>query len=67
MDAPPSVSPEVLAALPAEVLALIQWMARQIAQLQREVAELKARLDKDSTNSSIPPSATHPHLSLIHI
>jgi transposase len=61
MDAPPSVSPEVLAALPAEVLALIQWMARQIAQLQREVAELKARLDKDSTNSSIPPSATHPH------
>jgi transposase len=61
MDAPPSVSPEVLAALPAEVLALIQWQARQIAQLQREVAELKARLDKDSTNSSLPPSATHPH------
>jgi transposase len=61
MDAPPSVSPDVLAALPAEVLALIQWQARQIAQLQREVAELKARLNKDSTNSSLPPSATHPH------
>jgi transposase len=61
MDTPPSVSPDVLVSLPAEVLALIQWQARQIAQLQREVAELKARLDKDSTNSSIPPSASHPH------
>ncbi len=61
MDAPPSVSPDVLAALPADVLALIQWQARQIAQLQREVAELKARLNKDSANSSLPPSATHPH------
>jgi transposase len=61
MDAPPSVSPEVLAALPAEVLALIQWQARQIAQLQREVAELKDRLNKNSSNSSLPPSATHPH------
>ena len=61
MDAPPSVSPDVLAALPAEVLALIQWQARQIAQLQREVADLKAQLTKNSTNSSVPPSATHPH------
>jgi transposase len=61
MDAPPSVSPDVLAAVPAEVLALIQWQARQMAQLQREVAELKARLNKDSTNSSLPPSAAHPH------
>jgi transposase len=61
MDAPPSVSPDVLAALPAEVLALIQWQARQIVQLQREVAELKARLDKNSSNSSLPPSSSHPH------
>ena len=61
MDAPAPVSPDVLAALPAEVLALIQWQARQIARLQCEVAELKARLDKDSTNSSVPPSAAHPH------
>ena len=61
MDAPPPVSAEDLAATPASVLALLQWQARQIAQLQREVAELKARLDKDSTNSSTPPSAAHPH------
>jgi transposase len=61
MDAPPAVSAEVLAALPAEVLALLQWQAWQIARLQREVAELRARLDRDSTNSSVPPSAAHPH------
>src|SRR5579883_91826 len=61
MDAPPPVSAEVLTALPAEVLALIQWQARQIAQLQREVAELKAQINKDSTNSSLPPSSAHPH------
>ena len=47
--------------MPAEVFALIQWQVRQIAQLQREVADLKARLNKDSTNSSVPPSAAHPH------
>lgn len=68
MDAPPPVSVEVLAALPAEVLALIQWQARQIArltarvaELEAEVADLKARLNKDSTNSSLPPSSAHPH------
>src|SRR6478735_743057 len=61
MDAPPPVSNADLAATPALVIALIQWQTRQIAQLQREVAELRARLNKDSTNSSRPPSATHPH------
>jgi transposase len=68
MDAPPLVSEADLAATPASVIALIQWQARQIArltarvaELEAEVAELKARLNKDSTNSSLPPSATHPH------
>ena len=32
-----------------------------MAELKAEVAELKARLAKDSTNSSLPPSAMHPH------
>lgn len=72
MDAPPSVSAGDLAATPASVLALIQWQARQIerltarvAELEAEVAELKARLNKDSTNSSVPPSAAHPHVKPI--
>jgi transposase len=67
MDAPPLVSPEVLASLPAEVLALIKWQARQIQLLTARVAALEAELaqlkqgGKNPTNSSLPPSTTHPH------
>src|SRR3569623_1878351 len=61
MDAPPSVSAEDLAARPSSVLALIHWLTARVQRLEAEVAELKARLNKDSTNSSLPPSATHPH------
>jgi transposase len=68
MDNPPPVSDADLAATPASVIALIQWQARQIqrltarvAELEAQVAELKARLNKDSTNSSLPPSSAHPH------
>lgn len=68
MDAPPFVSPEDLAATPPSVLALIQWQARQIqrlmarvAELEAQVADLTARLNKTPLNSSLPPSSTHPH------
>ena len=61
MDAPPPVSAEDLAATPASVLALLQWLTARVSKLEAEVAELKARLNKDSTNSSTPPSVTHPH------
>lgn len=61
MDAPPKVSPEVLASLPAEVIALIQWQAEQIRLLMARVAELEAKLAKNPSNSSKPPSSTYPH------
>jgi transposase len=61
MDAPPPVSAEDLAATPASVLALLQWLTARVATLEAEVAELKARLSKDSPNSSRPPSSAHPH------
>ncbi len=65
MDAPPAVSPGVLASLPAEVLALIAWQARQIERLSARVAELECQLvslsGKGPSNSSKPPSTTHPH------
>jgi cell division protein FtsB len=68
MNAPPPVSDADLAATPGSVIALIQWQARQIARLTARVAELEAqvadltdRVNKDSSNSSVPPSATHPH------
>lgn len=61
MDAPPLVSPSVLASLPAEVLALIQWQATQIERLSARVAELERQIGKNSSNSSKPPSTEHPH------
>ena len=58
MDAPPPVSADDLAATPPSVLALIHWLTARVSTLEAEVAELKARLNKDSTNSSLPPSAS---------
>jgi transposase len=61
MDAPPTLSSDVLAALPPAVVAFIQWQSDQILRLTARVAELEAKLGKDPTNSSKPPSTTHPH------
>lgn len=61
MDAPPLVSPSVLASLPSEIVALIQWQAAQIERLSARVAELERQLGKNSSNSSKPPSSEHPH------
>lgn len=58
---PPPLPPSVLAALPSAVVALLQWQAAQIVRLTDRVAALEARLGKDSTNSSKPPSIEHPH------
>ena len=50
--------------LPAEIVALIEGLRRQVADLQRENqalraenAELRRRLDQDSSTSSKPPSS----------
>jgi transposase len=61
MSKPPPVSAEDLAATPASVLALVHWLTARVSALEAEVADLKAKLNKDSTNSSVPPSAAHPH------
>ncbi len=61
MDAPPKVCPAILASLPAEVIALLHWQAEQIRLLTARVAELEAKLGKNPSNSSKPPSSTHPH------
>jgi transposase len=66
MDAP-NLTAEMLAALPADVLAFINWLLKENARLRCEVAELKAevaelrdRLNKNSSNSSKPPSTDLP-------
>jgi transposase len=61
MDAPQALPLEILSALPPTVVALIHWQAEQIRVLNARVAELEAKLGKDSSNSSLPPSTTHPH------
>ena len=68
MEARPVVEPEVLASLPASVMALLAWQAEEIRRLSAKVDELMARVvelegtrGKDSTNSSKPPSTEHPH------
>jgi transposase len=43
--------------LPPEIEALIAAQAQEIARLRAEVAELRRRLDLDSTTSSKPPSS----------
>ena len=43
--------------LPHEIEALIVAQAREIERLGAEVAELRRRLDLDSTTSSKPPSS----------
>ena len=58
--------PEVMwARLPEEVreilLVIIQGYRTRIDQLEAKVAQLEARLNQNSSNSSIPPSANPPH------
>ena len=45
----------------AAITALVQQYERQLQALQKQVHELQQRLNKNSTNSSKPPSSEHPH------
>ncbi|HVK10180.1 MAG TPA: IS66 family transposase [Gemmataceae bacterium] len=59
MDAP-TLPPELLADLPPAVVAYIRWLEGRVAQLDARVADLEAKLNRNSTNSSRPPSADPP-------
>jgi len=61
MDAPAPLPPDVLVGLPPAVVALIQWQAEQIARLTSRIVELERKAGKNSSNSSMPPSTSHPH------
>lgn len=61
MDAP-LLAPDVLASLPPAVVELLRGLQARIAQLEAENAELRVRLQQNSSNSSRPPSSDPPHV-----
>jgi len=61
------VTDEMMAGWPPEARAVVRMLQQQIDELRAEVAELKARLAKDSTNSSLPPSVVHPHAKPVSV
>jgi len=54
----PPITSEQLAALPADVQALVRSL---LEYYERRIAELEARLNRTPQNSSLPPSSQHPH------
>src|SRR5439155_22109200 len=46
----------------AAVLALVQQYEQRLQALQKQVDELRQRLNRNSTNSSRPPSTDPPHV-----
>ena len=61
----PPITPEQLAALPPEfrrlLRAVMDFYEARIEKLEARIAELESRLGKTPQNSSLPPSAQHPH------
>lgn len=56
-----SLPPEILADLSEPVRAHIRYLEASIGDLIAKIAELEARLNQNSSNSSKPPSSDPPH------
>jgi transposase len=61
MTRPPSIPADLWATFPIAAQALLAAQFERIAQLEARVADLEARLNQTSANSSLPPSADPPH------
>lgn len=55
------VTDEMMARWLPDAQAVVRMLMKQVAERKAEVAELKARRNRPSSNSSLPPSATHSH------
>lgn len=61
MDAGLPLSADVVECTPPEVIRLLQQLVQRVEQLEAENRDLKARLRRNSTNSSQPPSTDPPN------
>ena len=61
MDRIPQPPEAFFEGTPPHVRAYIELLHTQMASLEQRIAELEAKLAKNTTNSSQPPSTAHPH------
>jgi len=59
---PPALPPDVFDALPPAVRAYIRFLEARVGQLEGRLADLEAKLNQNSANSSKPPSSDGPHV-----
>lgn len=57
----PLLPAELRTTLPVSVVLLVDLLIAENAELRQRVTDLEAKLGKNSTNSSKPPSTDHPH------
>jgi transposase len=55
------IPPELLGEMTPAVRAFVDALLLRLKELESHVADLEAKLVKDSRNSSKPPSSEHPH------
>ena len=55
------IPPELLDEMTPAVRAFVEVLLLRIAELEKRVEQLEAKLAKNSRNSSKPPSSEHPH------
>ena len=59
---PPPLPPDLFDALPPAVRVYIRAFEAAVAQLTARVAELEAKLNRNSSNTSLAPSTDGPHV-----
>jgi transposase len=59
------ITEEDLASIPPRVIALVMALAEELSTLRKRIEEQDARLNRNSSNSSKPPSSDKPYHSML--